>query len=936
MDRYRLDFLGLSEVRWKGIGELRTTSGHHFIYSGNPNSHINGVGLLLSNNMKKALMEYNPISERILTARIRSKYRNITVIQCYSPTEAADNDIKNSFYEQLNRAISSAPKSDIKIVMGDMNAKVGSDNTNLNSIMGVEGLRSNRNNNGERLIDFCMVNQLFIGGTKFPHRDIHKYTWQSPDGVTRNQIDHFLISRKFLGCLMDVKAIRGADIYSDHQLLVGIIRLRPMANYKKTSARKKFNVHRLQQTSVAQEFTHRLCTELDTHQHQPSWKNITEACIKTANVTIGASTHHTSPWIRDATWEKINERKAIKSELLAADRNPNFQQIMDRYNNVEKQVKKMARADRRLYQKNIASSAEYAAARGNTRETYKAIKQLSGTKLTTTPNIRDSDGNILTNTEDQLERWREFFVSPPLVTNSNSSPPQRQTRRNPRRDIDTSPPTIEDVKRAVAKLKNNRAAGPDSLPSEFFKACPDLTTYIWPHIREAWMSCKFPTEWKEGVIITLPKKGDLTECRNWRGITLLNSIQKIITMIILERISPTIEKSLRNEQSGFRPNRSCVDQINTLRIILEQSAEYNSPLYLVFVDFERAFDTIKREAIWSTLEDIGIPDMFISLIKELYRDAPCKARFKGQESKAFDVNIGVRQGCTLSPVLFLLVLDTVLQQTNIEASNGIQWHLNQRLHDLDYADDICLMSHTLDGIQQKLNRLQEYGIQVGLKINTTKTKSLRIATPNTNPLFLNGSVIEDVNKFTYLGSVISKDGGADEDVANRINRARGAYATLSKVWNSSQISKRHKVNIFNSSVKSVLLYGCETWKVTESISSKIQVFINKCLRKINRIFWPNRISNADLLSISNQTPIAHEIRRRKWTWIGHTLRKDMSNIAKASLQWNPQGRRNVGRQKTTWRRSVEAEHRQRGLTWPQIRHIAQDRTSWRAFVNTFP
>lgn len=226
-------------------------------------------------------------------------------------------------------------------------------------------------------------------------------------------------------------------------------------------------------------------------------------------------------------------------------------------------------------------------------------------------------------------------------------------------------------------------------------------------------------------------------------------------------------------------------------------------------------------------------------------------------------------------------------------------------------------------------------MRVGLKINFAKTKSLRIATSNRNPILLNSIEISDVDNFTYLGSVISKDGGADEDVTNRINRARSAYVTLSRVWNSSQLSKRHKVNIFNSSVKSVLLYGCETWKVTESISTKLQVFVNKCLRKINKIFWPNRITNAELLSISNQIPIAHEIHRRKWTWIGHTLRKDIANIAKVSQQWNSQGRRNVGRQRTTWRRSVEAEHRQRGLTWPQVRYMAQDRTGWRAFVNTF-
>lgn len=932
MDRYRLDFLGLCEVRWKGSGEFRTATGHHFLFSGNQNSHINGVGLLLTDRMKKALMEYRPISERIMAVRIRTKYRNLTVIQCYAPTEAADNEIKNAFYEQLNSVIANTPKSDIKIVMGDLNAKVGSDNTNLCTIMGTEGLGNICNDNGERLLDFCTGNQLFIGGTKFPHRDIHKYTWQSPDGFTRNQIDHIMISRKFLGCLLDVKTIRGADIYSDHQLLVGIIRLRPMANYRHSCARKKFNVHRLQQPTVADVFSDRLNAELE-HLQQPSWKNINEACIKTAHNTLGTSRHHTTPWIRDATWEKINERKQTKAELLAASSDAQARQIREHYNEIERQVKRMARSDRRLYFKDIARAAESAAALGKTRETYVAIKKMSGTKLSTTPNIKDNDGIILTSTDAQLERWREFFESAPTIP-EEFTPFSGQSRRNPRRDINTSPPTLAEIKSAISKLKNDKAAGTDMLPPEIFKATPILANYIWSQIKEAWTSCRFPSEWKEGVIITLPKKGDLSECRNWRGITLLNTIQKIVALVILDRISPTIESALRNEQSGFRPNRSCVDHINTLRIIVEQSAEFNSPIFLTFVDFERAFDTINRDAIWSALHNIGIPDQIISLIKEIYRDAPCKARFKGQDSRPFYINTGVRQGCTLSPVLFLTVLDTVLQQTNTEAPAGIQWHLNQRLHDLDYADDICLMSHTLEGLQKKLDSLYENGRRVGLKINLAKTKSMRLGTANFTPLVINGVAIEDVNRFTYLGSIISTDGGADADVTNRINKARCAYATLSKVWNSSQISKRHKINIFNSSVKSVLLYGCETWKVTDPITSKLQVFINKCLRKINRIFWPSRITNIDLLTISNQKPISQEIRQRKWTWIGHTLRKNINDIAKTSLQWNPQGRRNVGRQRTTWRRSVEAEHRSRGLSWPQIRHMAQNRTSWRVFVDS--
>ena len=115
--------------------------------------------------------------------------------QCYAPTEEADTQTKDEFYEMLESTLSSCHKSDMKIVLGDFNAKVGADNSNLTHVMGKFGLPSNITDNGNRLIEMCSANQLYIGGTRFPHKKIHQYTWQSPDG-RRNQIDYILISQK--------------------------------------------------------------------------------------------------------------------------------------------------------------------------------------------------------------------------------------------------------------------------------------------------------------------------------------------------------------------------------------------------------------------------------------------------------------------------------------------------------------------------------------------------------------------------------------------------------------------------------------------------------------------------------------------------------------------------------------------------------------------
>jgi hypothetical protein len=203
-----------------------------------------------------------------------------------------------------------------------------------------------------------------------------------------------------------------------------------------------------------------------------------------------------------------------------------------------------------------------------------------------------------------------------------------------------------------------------------------------------------------------------------------------------------------------------------------------------------------------------------------------------------------------------------------------------------------------------------------------------------SPLLLEVVEIEEVKKFCYLGSIVATDGGSEADVHSRINKARHAYNSLGKVWNSSQISKRHKLYIFNASVRSVLLYGSETWRVTGPISRKLQVFVNKCMRRIMKIYWPNCISNHDLLQLTHQKILQNEIREKKWRWIGHTLRKPESDIVRMSFEWNPPGSRNCGSPRLTWRRSVEREYLKTERTWLQIKRLAQDRQRWREFVNS--
>ena len=138
---------------------------------------------------------------------------------------------------------------------------------------------------------------------------------------------------------------------------------------------------------------------------------------------------------------------------------------------------------------------------------------------------------------------------------------------------------------------------------------------------------------------------------------LLSIPSKVLTRVILNRMKVAVDEALRDKQAGFRKDRSCIDQIATLRIIVEQTIEWSSPLYLLFVNFEKAFDALDREAMWRILHHYGIPNKIINMRKVQYQGFTCQVLHGGTMTKP--IKTGVRQGCLLLPLLFLVVLDWV-------------------------------------------------------------------------------------------------------------------------------------------------------------------------------------------------------------------------------------------------------------------------------------
>ena len=231
----------------------------------------------------------------------------------------------------------------------------------------------------------------------------------------------------------------------------------------------------------------------------------------------------------------------------------------------------------------------------------------------------------------------------------------------------------------------------------------------------------------------------------------------------------------------------------------------------------------------------------------------CRVVHGGQIPDSFEVKIGVRQGCLLSPFLFLLAIYWTMKTSTAGKRNGIQWTLWTQLEDLDFVDDLALLSHTQQQMHEKTNDVATTSAQLGLNIHRGKTKVLKVKVNanNTHSIKLEELVLEEVEAFTYLGSVVDKQGGTDADVRARIGKARAVFVQLKNIWGSKELSLKAKVRLFNTNVKSVLLYGSETWRTTVTTIKRVQTFINTCLRKILQIRWPDTISNKDLWQRTN-------------------------------------------------------------------------------------
>ncbi|CAG7726893.1 unnamed protein product [Allacma fusca] len=413
----------------------------------------------------------------------------------------------------------------------------------------------------------------------------------------------------------------------------------------------------------------------------------------------------------------------------------------------------------------------------------------------------------------KLSDWENFYQSALPHRTPNSS---QQIFTNIVSELDALF-AINELKDSLSSLSIGKSPGPDYIPNVLLKNLPDnMLSALLEIFNKALLSGNSPVVWSAIEMVMIFKKGERELPINYRGIALINTITKLFTSMLCRRITSWAESNnkLPESQAGFRKGRGCLNQIFTRMAVIQiKLRTKGGKRFALFVDFQRAFDSIPHDKLWEKLHLLGLSARVLNILRSIYDKAKMKVRTPDGYTKYFEVTQGVLQGDILSPLLFALYISDLDLYMIEQGCNTVGLGGYNSLVNLLLADDTVVLSESKLSLQHKIDVLSTYCKINDLTINLSKTKIIvfRKSGPLCKSLkwYLDNKLIEIVKSYTCLGIVFSSSGRFYEAMADRMGKARAALSNVLELEQKcSTYSYNGRCKIFDSICVSTLVYAC--------------------------------------------------------------------------------------------------------------------------------
>ena len=431
----------------------------------------------------------------------------------------------------------------------------------------------------------------------------------------------------------------------------------------------------------------------------------------------------------------------------------------------------------------------------------------------------------------------------------STTPPTYHTARVP-----STPFGIWELEEVLHDVKKGKAPGLDDITPDEVKLLDDHSRTHLLHLFNSCLSKKrIPSAWKKARVASLYKqKGSDSEPCNYRPISLLSTLYKVYTRLLHKRISSTMDDRLRQTQNGFRAAHSSRIPLHVTRRLQELYEKDSTPLYMLFLDWSMAFDRIDHTALLGSLRRLGMPQHYLDVIKDIYTDPTFQVTNDTAPPGEGICQSGIRQGCPLSPYLFVMVMTVLMSDVDDKlVSQGISnttWSYRHKSYDMEYADDTLLYANSISQMQGLFTTVETVAARYGLCLNQNKTVLLRLFSTSTPPIikvkFLNGHTVPEASSSIYLGVTVTNDARQGKALSVRLGKAAKEFDKLKTVWNSP-LAHRLKLQIFNTIFQPMILYAASEMSYTASQIKRLDAWYMRHLRRVLKIkasYW-SRISH---------------------------------------------------------------------------------------------
>ena len=923
---------------------------------------------------------HNDLGARIIAVRLLLRdesNRDVAVflVSAYAPVSSEPDNVWEDYYDRLDKCIQRRRRDDILIIGTDSNSSIGTSSIGHRGPVGQFGL-SHVNAAGRRFRAYLATSNFVAASTCFKKRNYG--TWQHPRSKLMHQIDHFIVTNSSFKCVLDT-GITEPMLYSDHRAIK--CRLRVMCRLKKrTEIRQKLirlDHSKLNDNDVSSVFCQKVVSNMNTDNF--SYSSLASAVMKAATSVLPRRERAQPGWFRANELiivPLIQARNTAMAEVYARRTRAKTLKLQ-LARKVLKQALSVAKNAWISEQCNLLNNHFGTKAAW---ETLAKLKSgLSKTRPSSVKQMKKPDGSTCQTPEENAEVFRAHFETLyGRAPNFDRTVIDLIQQRAVVGGCDEMPTDIE-IRAATQKLRDS-GPGDSGLCAQSWKCLlksEETFNALKRVILEFWETEVVPTEWEVGLLKILPKKGDLSQPGNHRGIMLLEVAYKIVAIILLARLQPIAEGLDHEPQCGFRPGRGCTDAVFTVKLALKKRHEHGLETWVLFLDLVKAFDRVPREMLWIILLKFGVPPKLVSLLTSLHEHVYVKFNVDNV-GHIITCIIGVKQGDILGPILFTFFVAAVMITWRMTFGGPLCLFRTKRdfvmtgrsyraygdefpLYDSEYADDTAVLFESRasldEGVPQLIVHFARFGMEVhtGNTIHEKKSKSEILFCPkslqlyhdpetydnaNVHPVDLgDGEFIPIVFMFIYLGTVLAHDCSDKLDVENRIDKAGNAFGALRDcLFSSTRVTYAAKRLVYNLLILSILLYGSESWCLTETLYRQLRNFHARCVRAMCRVTRrhtrTHRISTADLLTRLGLPSIDTYITRRQLRWAGHVSRMEYSRLPRKMLSGWVRSKRPRGSPRFTYGRALQKTLRKAQINIDTWSTLAQDRAQWRNIMNT--